>query len=150
MTVAARSVVGSGEGAQFKVGSDIMTAKVMSPEDLFSLIEYESIPGVPGPPLHVHHGNEEVFFILDGEVDFTLEGTTARVGRGACVHVPKGKAHTFVNAGVTKARWVGIFAPGRYQGLVEELGAILPPDGPPDPETLAAVFSRWDTELVLG
>jgi mannose-6-phosphate isomerase-like protein (cupin superfamily) len=148
MTLAARSVIGSGDGAKFKVGPDTMTAKVMSPDDHFSLIEYESIPGVPGPPLHVHHGNEEVFFILDGEIDFSLEGTTTRVGRGACVHVPKGKAHAFVNAGMTNARWVGIFTPGRFQGLVAELGSILPPDGPPDPATLAVVFSKWDTELV--
>ncbi len=148
MTLAARSLVGPGEGTQFRIGPDTMTAKVMSADDHFSLVEYESAPGVPGPPLHVHHGSEEVFFILDGEVDFNLEGTTTRLRRGACVHVPKAKAHTFVNAGITNARWVGIFAPGRYQGLVEELGSILPPDGPPDPEKLAQVFSKWDTELV--
>jgi hypothetical protein len=49
---------------------------------------------------------------------------------------------------MTNARWVGIFAPGRYQGLVAELGSILPPEGPPDPAKLAVVFSKWDTELV--
>jgi hypothetical protein len=32
--------------------------------------------------------------------------------------------------------------------MLEELGAVFPQDGPPDPERLLAVFRAWDTEMV--
>jgi mannose-6-phosphate isomerase-like protein (cupin superfamily) len=148
MTIASRLVVGPHDGPRFTLGMDSFVARAMSPDDHFSVVEYESAPGVPGPPLHVHHGNEECFFILEGRVDFTLDGETATLGPGSCVLVPKDRPHTFANTGEGPARWVGIFAPGRYQGLIEDLGAIMPTDGPPDAQRLEAVFARWDTELV--
>ena len=60
----------------------------------------------------------------------------------------KAAVHTFANPGSGPARWIGIFAPGRYELLVEELGAILPPDAPPDEAAVAALFAKWDTEIV--
>jgi mannose-6-phosphate isomerase-like protein (cupin superfamily) len=140
--------IGAGEGRRFPVGRDVLTAKGESPEGSFSVIEYEAVAGMPGPPPHVHHGNEEAFYILDGEVDFTLDGETVRLTAGAFVLVPKGVPHTFVNAGPGTARWVGVFAPARYQRLVEELGELLPADGPPDAARVAALFARYDTEIL--
>jgi quercetin dioxygenase-like cupin family protein len=142
------TVTGAGEGRKFPVGRDIMTAKGTSPEDTFGIVEYEAAAGVPGPPMHVHHGNEEAFYILAGEVEFTLDGQTTRLTAGGFVLVPRGAAHTFVNAGPASARWVGVFAPGRYQGLVEELGDLLLADGPPDAAAVVALFARYDTEIL--
>jgi mannose-6-phosphate isomerase-like protein (cupin superfamily) len=130
------------------VGPDVMTIKGDGLEDRFSLVEYEAKAGAPGPPPHIHNSNDEAFYILEGEVDFMLEGTTTRLTDGGFVLVPAGERHTFVNAGSGLARWVGIFAPGHYRQLVEELGALLPADGPPDPATLAALFARYDTEII--
>ncbi len=142
------TVLKAGEGRRVGVALDTLTFKGAGEEDRYSVVEYEAAAGMPGPPLHVHHGNEEAFYILDGEVDFTLEGETVRLGRGSFVLVPRGVAHTFANAGSGSARWVGVFAPGRYEQLVEELGAILPQDAPPDEAAVAALFARWDTEAV--
>jgi quercetin dioxygenase-like cupin family protein len=119
-----------------------------SPAGHFSVVEYSAAPGAGGPPPHVHRSNEEAFFVLEGQVDFTLDGTTERMTKGSFVLVPKGAVHTFVNAGSGVARWMGVFAPGQYEQLVRELGAIIPKDGPPDPAEVAAVFARWDTEIV--
>lgn len=147
MSSAAKLVHGESEGIRWRLGPDEFVAKATSLDDHFSVIVYESAPHVPGPPLHVHHSNEEFFYILEGKVEFSLDGSTCLLGPGASVLVPKGKVHTFANTGGTPARWVGVFAPGRYQGLIEELGAVMPVDGPPDPAAVAAVFARWDTEI---
>jgi len=141
-------VLGAGEGRRVGVALDTMTFKGAGEEDRYSVVEYEAAAGMPGPPLHVHHANEEAFYILDGEVDFTLGGETVRLQRGSFVLVRRGAVHTFANAGSSPARWIGIFAPGRYVQLVEELGAILPKDGPPDEAAVAALFARWDTAIV--
>jgi hypothetical protein len=96
----------------------------------------------------VHHTFEEAWYILDGEVDFTLDGGNVRGRAGTFVLIPRGMPHTFAVAGTRAARWVGIFSPARFSRMLEELGAVFPQDGPPDPERLLAVFRAWDTEMV--
>lgn len=142
-------VLGSGQGRQVPVGPDTLTFKGAGEEDRYSIVEYQAAAGAPGPPPHIHHGNEEAFYILEGEVDFRLEGETARLRPGGFVLVPRGALHTFVNAGIGPARWIGVFAPGHYERLVEELGALLPQDGPPDADAVAALFARYDTEIAV-
>jgi mannose-6-phosphate isomerase-like protein (cupin superfamily) len=148
MTASGRGLVlNPGEGRRVGVALDTMTFKGAGDDDRFSVVEYESAAGMPGPPPHIHHRNEEAFYILDGQVDFMLDGKTERLDRGSFVLVPRGTTHTFVNAGPGPARWIGIFAPGHYEQLVEEVGAILPKDAPPDGAALAALFTKWDTEI---
>lgn len=141
-------VLDPGAGRVIGVGADRMVHKATSESDAFSLVEYFGAP-VAGPPPHVHRSNEELFFILEGEVDFTLEGATRRLGAGGVAFVPRGAVHTFAVAGGRPARWVGVFAPGRYLALVEELGVLLA-GGAPDPGAVAALFARYDTEVAAG
>jgi mannose-6-phosphate isomerase-like protein (cupin superfamily) len=140
-----------GEGRTFTVGFDRVWAKVEAAEtgDAFSLIDYEAAPGVPGPPLHVHRVITETFYITAGEVEFRTGTDKSTLGRGAVAFVPPGTPHTFANVSGKPARWVGIFAPGRFIGLVEAIGAALPADGgPPDETAMTKAFADWDTEIV--
>ena len=140
-----------GEGRAFPVGADRVVVKGATTHDGdgFSVIEYEGAPGVPGPPMHAHLSFEECWYILAGEVDFHLfGGAIERVGEGGFILVPRGVAHTFRVAGATPARWIGIFSPGSSLGMLEELGEILPADGPPDMGKIESLFARYQTELV--
>jgi len=143
--------LGPGEGRDFTVGLDNAQAKIEAAAtgDSFSLIEYEASAGAPGPPLHVHRVVSELFYMLDGEVEFRADGRTQRLGKGSVAFIPPGIPHTFSNVGSGVAKWVGIFSPGRYMALVEGIGKALPADGgPPDGEKMAALFAEWDTEVV--
>jgi quercetin dioxygenase-like cupin family protein len=139
-----------GEGHAFTIAADRVTVKGSTPEgsDGFAVVEYAGASGQPGPPLHVHHTFEEAWYILEGEVDFTLEGRTVRGSAGTYVLIPRGVPHTFAVAGGRAARWVGIFSPARFVRMLEELGAVFPQDGPPDPQRVLDVFRAWDTEIV--
>jgi mannose-6-phosphate isomerase-like protein (cupin superfamily) len=143
-------VLGPGEGKDFTIGADRVLIKGLTGqgEEGFSVVEYHGATNNPGPPLHVHHTFEECWFILDGQVDFTVEGEVVRGRAGSFFLVPRGTAHTFQVVGTTPARWVGIFSPARYMGLIEELGELIPPDGPPDPAAVAALFARYETDIV--
>ena len=66
------------------------------------------------------------------------------------VLVPRDAPHTFRVAGGAPARWLGVFSPAGGLGLIEELGEILPADGPPDVEKVMALFARYQTEVVGG
>ena len=40
------------------------------------------------------------------------------------------------------------FRPARYVALIEELGALIPKDGPPDENAIVVLFKRYDTDIV--
>jgi len=138
-----------GQGTEHRIGPDRFVTKGAASDrsEAFSVIEYEARPGVPGPPPHVHRTWEEAWYILEGKVAFVADGVTAEAGPGAYLLVPRGVPHTFEVRGRRLARWVGIFSPGRFVGLVEELGAILPLSGPPDGKSIQRVFAKYDTEF---
>jgi mannose-6-phosphate isomerase-like protein (cupin superfamily) len=135
-----------GEGRDFAVGPDRVVVKGATAHDGdgFSVIEYEGAAGAPGPPLHLHRAFEECWYILEGEVDFSLGEEVRRIGAGGFVLVPRDAPHTFRVAGDAPARWLGIFSPA------SGLGLVLPADGPPDVEKVMALFARYQTEVVGG
>jgi mannose-6-phosphate isomerase-like protein (cupin superfamily) len=138
-----------GEGHTFHIGGDEITLKAskVNDADAFSLIEYSGA-AQPGPPPHVHRAFEELWYILEGEVDMNIGGQVTRAGAGSVFLVPRGTPHTFQVVGPSRARWIGVFSPGRYVQLLEELGKIIPRDGPPDPSKIVALFAKYDTEIV--
>jgi len=116
----------------------------------FSVIEASISAGIPGPPPHIHtDGLEEIWYILDGELDFLVGDETIRAGKGATVYVPAGSVHTFSNPSDTNgARWIGIFRPGGGLKMLEELADVMPADGPPDMDRMMATFVAHGVELV--
>ena len=112
------------------------------------MIEYEATPGEPGPPPHVHRTFEEAWYILEGEVVFVANGSEEHAGPGTYVYVPRGTPHAFRVAGANRARWIGVFSPGRYVALLEELGMLLRPGAAPDLEAVARLFAKYDSAIV--
>jgi quercetin dioxygenase-like cupin family protein len=65
-----------------------------------------------GPPDHLHGGQEEVFFILDGTYELTVGGQTSTAGPGTIVFIPRNVVHRFRNVGDTTARMLDWSLPG--------------------------------------
>ncbi|MCI4320480.1 MAG: cupin domain-containing protein [Thermoplasmata archaeon] len=151
MTAAGKVLVlGPGQGTEFRIGPDRFRTKgdPSQRSTEFSVIEYEGAPGVPGPPPHVHRSFDEVWYVLEGEVTFVTESKQLEVGPGSYVRVPRGVPHTFRVTGKRPARWIGIFSPGKYVGLVEELGKVVPLTGPPNYAALRRLFAKYDSEIL--
>jgi quercetin dioxygenase-like cupin family protein len=75
----------------------------------FSYYEIEA-----GSSLHAHsHENEEVWHIIEGELEFTLGGETRRVGAGCAIVVPGGATHAAVAK--KRCRTIVVDYPVRHQ-----------------------------------
>jgi quercetin dioxygenase-like cupin family protein len=141
-----------GGGERHTVGADRFATKLTGTEEFapYALFEYEAAPGVPGPPPHLHRKFEEAWFVLDGEVEFTL-ADGVEIGRpGSFLWVPRGAVHTFSVRGQAPARWIGIISPGRYTAMLEEIGALLESTKQPSIDDMSALFQRHDSELVIS
>lgn len=110
------------------------------------LVEVTIPPGVSGPLPHIHWEHDETFFVVSGTATFTCGEERVSAGPGVLVTVAIGVPHSFANAGDDDAVLLNTVSPDRYIEYFREL-ARLPP-GPPDPEAVARLMSRYGTEVV--
>jgi mannose-6-phosphate isomerase-like protein (cupin superfamily) len=140
-----------GEGRSFPMGPDPVTVllEAAATGGAFSMIEAQLSPGIPGPPPHIHHDRlAEIWYVLDGDLEFLVGDRTIRASRGASAHIPPETLHTFSNVGDTPARWVGIFSPANGLDMLEELAPAFPPEGMPDVELMGRIFAKYHVEVV--
>lgn len=102
-------------------------------------------PGV-GVPEHIHHGNDETFYVLDGRFCLTVAGQQYDLQPGGFVFVPRGVRHVWVNNGSAPARILLTFTPGGMDQYFVELNPLL--QGPMDMERIGAVCAKYGYELV--
>ncbi len=75
----------------------------------------EEVPAGIGPPLHVHHHEDEAFHILGGSFRFMANGVVHEAGSGATVFIPRGTPHTFKNIGDGAGRLFVTMTPGGFE-----------------------------------
>lgn len=101
----------------------------------WSLFE-EEVPLGMGPPSH-HHDWDEAYYILEGQVDFLIDGDTVRSSRGDFNYLPRGTTHGFKGASDRPARVLIFAAPAHGSEFFHELNArvrTIPDDLPKIPE----------------
>ena len=69
-------------------------------------------PGVPGPPPHYHAEAEELYYVVEGTMEFMRGDMWHAVSQGASFRIPKGTLHSFRNAGDQPSRFITIHDPG--------------------------------------
>lgn len=89
------------------------------------------IPPNEGPPLHVHGGEDEMWYILDGHFRFRADDRLLDAPQGSFVFVPRGTSHCFQNIGDAAARILVMFTPAGMEAFFEAHAAL--PAGPVDP-----------------
>lgn len=73
-------------------------------------------------PLHVHPNCDEVLFLLEGELDHSVNGDTVRLLPGMSLFIPKNAPHDARNVGMTTARMVVAYSSGDRQTDMLEAG----------------------------
>jgi mannose-6-phosphate isomerase-like protein (cupin superfamily) len=112
--------------------------------------EFEIPPHVPTPPPHIHRAHEEVFYVLEGELEFLVGTQTMRAGVGTFVMVPIGALHTFSNPTEQTARFLNTFTPPRYIHYFEEMSQLVEQGVRPGSQAFTDLMARYDTEVVVA
>lgn len=134
-----------GEGKAVGVLGDRTTFKVLSEETggAYALLE-QQIPAGSGPPLHVHRHETEIFYILEGEFEFTLGDQVVSAPVGTMIVGPRDIPHTFRNVGAKEGRLLLTVLPGRFANY------FIDSDGVHDSDlaTIKALCARYDVEIL--
>lgn len=145
-------VVRAGEGQTLRWGPQgtiRIIAGASSTDRSFSIVEATEPPG-SGAPLHVHHGEAEGFYILDGAVELTCGAKTVSGRAGDFVYAPKDVPHKYVVVGDKPARILLLFSRPGFEMFFAEGGSPLdrPPAGPPDPKAFRRLVENYSMELL--
>ncbi|MFO0875905.1 MAG: cupin domain-containing protein [Gemmataceae bacterium] len=114
------------------------------------------VPPGGGPPPHVHSLEEEGFYVLEGEVTFTINGERVVATAGMFANMPVGTPHAFKNESDHPARMLISVAPAGLERMFFEVGVSLD-DGtttarPPAPEEIARLLAaapRYGIQIQL-
>jgi mannose-6-phosphate isomerase-like protein (cupin superfamily) len=90
-------------------------------------------------PLHVHHADDEAWYVLDGTLGFRLGDGEIEAPPGSAVLARRGMPHTYWNAGSVDARYLLVMTPkiARLIEALHEPGAEIP-----------TLFAQYDSEIV--
>ena len=88
----------------------------------YDLMFAETPPHVPGPPPHSHNAYKESFLIIEGEMEFMVNGETKTLKAGESIDVPPNTMHTFGNKSDQTCTWINIHSPKGFRDFFETLG----------------------------
>jgi mannose-6-phosphate isomerase-like protein (cupin superfamily) len=121
-------------------------------EGRFALIEALAFQSTE-PPLHIHHREDEAWYVLDGKMTFYVQDEELEATAGAFVFAPMGIPHTFT-VDVEPTRVLVLAAPGGFEQFALELGELARSDDRPStlamphPDVLGPVAKRYGIEVV--
>jgi mannose-6-phosphate isomerase-like protein (cupin superfamily) len=143
---------GTGEVVWFLDSRMTIKATANTTGGQFGLVEALVPPG-NSPALHIHHGEDEIFWILEGHLTYRCGDQTFPAAPGSYVRLPRGVPHTFVVEGDSNARYLILYVPGGAESYFVEAGRPaegdgLPPRGPWDIELMARVSAKFQMEIV--
>ena len=137
----------NGNTYSIKVGHDDTDGTV-------AFVEASVPPGCGSPP-HRHKREDEIFFLLSGELQFLDGERTFMARQGDFVMVPRGRRHCFQNNGIHTVKTIFLFTPSGFDRLFLEMGRPpvagqpCPLWGPEEMARVAELAPRFGFELAL-
>jgi quercetin dioxygenase-like cupin family protein len=116
------------------------------------------VPDGGGPPPH-RHDFEEMFTLLEGELEFTFRGKTMKVTAGTTVNIPTNAPHAFRNVSGDAVRMLCMASPAGLDAFFLEVGDLVDSRTAPPPKLTAeeiaarqkkagALLAKYRTEMV--
>jgi quercetin dioxygenase-like cupin family protein len=144
----------SDEGRTIAVVGDLYRFLATGDETDGKYAMFEAIvPPGGGPPPHTHSREEESFYILEGEITFTVGDKQIVATAGTFANMPVGSLHSFKNATEKTARMIISVAPAGLEQMFFEIGQPVKLGDQPSPpskaeiEKLLAVAPSYGVEI---
>lgn len=143
-------IVNANDGGLWTVFGEQVRAALLSEHTggRVAVCEVTTPPG-GGPPPHVHEREDELFYVLDGELEAFSHGTWTHVPTGGTVFLPRGIPHTFRNASARPCRFLAVITPGGFERFFADLSA-LDAKGLVTPDVAARCAAVYGVEFLAG
>lgn len=111
-------------------------------------------PKGAGSPLHVHHRENEWFYVLDGELTIWVDGQATRAPAGSFVFGPQDTPHTFTVSSEEGARFLLVTEPAGFEAFMRTCAepaqslTVPPPGEPPDLAHMTAIAAQYGIDIL--
>jgi mannose-6-phosphate isomerase-like protein (cupin superfamily) len=113
-----------------------------------SAFELSALPQT-GPFLHVHHREDEWYYVLSGEFLFKAGEASQNLAPGACIWLPRGIPHVWANTSSAEAKLILVCQPGGFEKFFEEVGnEMARVDSPNAQNKMKEVMAKYGMELL--
>jgi mannose-6-phosphate isomerase-like protein (cupin superfamily) len=140
-----------GEAIWYTAARMTLKATSESTGGALSLVEVLAPPDF-APPWHVHHRDDEMFYILDGSFLFKCGDELFEGGKGAFVFLPRDIPHSLKNVGQTQARYLALGTPAGLDQYFVDAGVPALEEGlrpqPIDFQQMAAIAAKYGVEIL--
>jgi quercetin dioxygenase-like cupin family protein len=131
----------------------VVKATTESTGGAFSM-PYQIAPPGHATPYHLHHVEDEAFYVLDGEYTFICDGVKTVVGPGGYIFLPRGIPHGIRVSSSVPATMLILATPGNgFVGMMEEMAEpaaerVLPEPKQPDFEKLNRLCAKYQIDIL--
>jgi quercetin dioxygenase-like cupin family protein len=119
----------------------------------FSMVHQTTPPG-HATPYHLHHQEDEAFYVLDGEFTFISDGQKTVLGPGGYIFLPRGIPHGIRCSSSNPSTKLILAMPGTgFVGMMTEIAEpakerVLPPPSAPDVDKLARLCAKYKIDIL--
>jgi len=99
--------------------------------------------GARVPPAHSHRDNEEIVYVLDGVLRYTVDEETRDLKPGERMYTPRGSVHAFSNPHAAPARALIMLTPDIGLQYFRDVAEVAHAPGPPNHAKLLEVMARY-------
>lgn len=151
-SIAKMGLVGSGQGEAYWVMGAKYTFKANGADNGGAYMMFEGeVPPAPGPPPHLHTREDEMFYVLEGELTVMLDGQVSKAPAGTTIILPRNIKHTFWNESSSLARALVVASPAPIENFFKEIGQrVLSDDEVPPAVTPEMVAHLYETAERYG
>jgi quercetin dioxygenase-like cupin family protein len=134
------------EGELVRLLGEPRVLKITPAENGGTFLQFETAhaPGTGAPP-HLHREEDEAFYVLAGQYEFSVGGRHITATPGAFTFVPRGTVHAFMSTGQEAGRMLVTVTPGTgHEGLLREVKEVTERLGrPPETPQLLALAEKY-------
>lgn len=127
-------------------GEFIHKVKSADTNNVFSVIEIHTPPG-ESVAAHVHENEDEIVYVLEGEIEVSLGDQTMLAVPGVMALLPRGIPHGFTNVGDTPSVVLDTILPGQFDNYFVEMAALYN-NGEPTQEEVDALSEKFSIRYV--
>jgi quercetin dioxygenase-like cupin family protein len=148
-TTAPHTVLAPGEGLRLQSGPGRDLIFKVTGEETGGALDYFIVEVAPkgGPPLHVHHRQEETIHVLKGSFKVRIGDELFQLDKGGFAYLPSEIPHAFLNLTDEPAEIIVVYTPGGGHEFYEELGPATR-NVTPDRAVVAAIFEKHGMSLL--
>jgi quercetin dioxygenase-like cupin family protein len=148
-TISDYIVLKQGDGLRLQSGPGRDLIFKVTGENTNGALDYFIVEVAPhgGPPLHVHHFQEETIHVLKGRFKIRIGDSIFYLNEGDFAYLPSKVPHAFLNLTDEGGEVIVVYTPGGGHKFYEELGPISRTPGV-ERQQIAAVFEKHGMSLL--